>query len=186
MTDGVFAVGLTLLILDVKPPEVPVGQLAGALLSTLPRLGIFALSFTIVGYYWVVDHLIFGYIRAADRGLLWMTLLFLFTIVVLPFSTAVLGRYPLAAPALVLYGANLAACSFSLGLTWLYALRKQLTAPLELPQRRYIGLRFVLAPSLALIAVAFASFVPLVSLVLYVALPLMYALTSGERRSPSR
>lgn len=121
ISDGIFAVALTLLILDVRPPDVAVSKLGSALVATAPRFGIFALSFAIVAYYWVVHHLIFAYVRVANRGLLWSNLLFLFMIVVLPFSAAVLGRYPLEAPSLIIYGSNLACCSLTLGLSWWYA-----------------------------------------------------------------
>src|SRR5260370_28807828 len=86
ISDGVFAVALTLLILDVKPPTVGQTLLASAIIATVPRLGIFALSFAIVAWYWVSHHFSFGYVRIIDRGLLWLNMLFLFTIVVLPFS----------------------------------------------------------------------------------------------------
>jgi hypothetical protein len=56
ISDGVFAVALTLLILDVKPPTVNQTLLASAIIGTAPRLGIFALSFAIVAYYWVSHH----------------------------------------------------------------------------------------------------------------------------------
>src|SRR5580658_869559 len=89
ISDGVFAVALTLLILDVKPPARVAGGLAQALIGVAPQLGIFALSFAIVAYYWVVHHLIFASMRGVSVGLMWANLAFLFTIVVLPFSTAV-------------------------------------------------------------------------------------------------
>lgn len=65
-----------------------------------PRLGTFALSFAIVAYYWLVHHLIFASLRGVKVALIWANMLFLFTIAVLPFSTAVLGRYSLAPVAL--------------------------------------------------------------------------------------
>src|SRR6267142_5638461 len=68
ISDGVFAVSLTLLILDVRPPEGGASQLVHGLVLIAPRLGTFALSFAIVAYYWLVQHLIFA------------SLLFLFTI----------------------------------------------------------------------------------------------------------
>jgi len=178
ISDGIFAVALTLLILDVKPPDVAASRLGGALLATAPRLGIFALSFAVVAYYWVVHHLMFVYLRTADRGLLWGNLLFLFTIVVLPFSAAVLGRYPLAAPALVLYGLNLACCSAALWLSWWHAARQGFLATLHPAQGRYIVLRFALSSTLAILGVALAAAVPLASLALFLAVPALHALTS--------
>lgn len=121
ISDGVFAVSLTLLILDVRPPEGGVSQLVHGLVLIAPRLGTFALSFAIVAYYWLVHHLIFASLRGVKVALIWANMLFLFTIAVLPFSTAVLGRYSLAPVALAIYGANLAACTSTLAGVWFVA-----------------------------------------------------------------
>src|SRR6201997_1448298 len=94
ISDGVFAVSLTLLILDVRPPEGGVSQLVHGLALVAPRLGTFAISFAIVAYYWLAHHLIFASLRGVKVSVIWTNMLFLFTIAVLPFSTAVLGRYP--------------------------------------------------------------------------------------------
>src|SRR5260221_12252166 len=59
ISDGVFAVSLTLLILDVRPPEGGASQLVHGLVLIAPRLGTFALSLPFVGYYWLVPHVIF-------------------------------------------------------------------------------------------------------------------------------
>src|SRR5437867_1143457 len=63
ISDGVFAVSLTLLILDVRPPEGGVSRLVHGLVLIVPRLGTFALSFAIVAYYRLVHHLIFASLR---------------------------------------------------------------------------------------------------------------------------
>ena len=139
------------------------------------------MSFAIVAYYWVISHLIFTYVRSADRGLLWLNLLFLFTVVALPYSAAVLGRYPLAAPALIVFGANVACCSLSLALTWSYALHSHLTSPVNQAQRRYIAIRFALSPAVAVVGAAVAPVAPAISLSLFVAVPVLYALTSAPR-----
>src|SRR5947207_15686718 len=96
ISDGVFAVSLTLLILDVRPPEGSVSQLVHGLVLIAPRLATFALSFAIVGYYWLVHHLIFASLRGVKVALIWAYMLFLFTNAVLPFSSSVPGRYLLA------------------------------------------------------------------------------------------
>ena len=88
---------------------------------------IFSQSFAIVAYYRFPAILRSGYVRAADRGLLWLNRLFLFTIVVLPFSVAVPADYPLAAPAIPLYGANVVSCAATLSIAWWYAIGKRLS-----------------------------------------------------------
>jgi uncharacterized membrane protein len=171
ISDGVFAVALTLLILDVKPPTISQALLASAIIATAPRLGIFALSFAIVAYYWVSHHFSFGYVRLIDRGLLWLNMLFLFTIVVLPFSAAVLADYPLAAPAITLYGANVAACSATLAFCWWYAVGKRLSIDVRRDECRRVAVRTMISPTLAVIGIAVSTIAPVVSLVLFVAIP---------------
>jgi uncharacterized membrane protein len=142
ISDGVFAVALTLLILDVKPPDGNVGELAHDLAAIAPRMGTFILSFAIVAYYWLVHHLIFASIRQVKIALIWTNFLFLLTIVVLPFSTAILGRYPLAEIGLIIYGINLAACTSTLAAVWFVADRGKLTEQLHANHRRYVVRRF--------------------------------------------
>src|SRR5260221_6032428 len=118
ISDGVFAVSLTLLILDVRPPEGGASQLVHGLVLIAPRLGTFALSFAIVAYYWLLPHLIFAPLRGVNGALIWANILFLFTISVLPFSTAVLGRYTPRPPALPPFGSHLAAPSSARAGPW--------------------------------------------------------------------
>ena len=177
ISDGVFAVALTLLILDVRPPESGAPGLVYALVAVAPRLGIFALSFAIVAYYWIVHHLIFASLRGVTLGLLWVNLVFLFTVVVLPFSTAVLGRYPLGSPALAIYGVNLAACTSTLAVAWYVADRTNLIEPLEPGQRRYIVLRLATQSGFSLLGVACAFAFPWLALTIFVATSVVYALT---------
>src|SRR5260370_40444228 len=96
ISDGVFAVSLTLLILDVRPPEGGVSQLVHGLVLIAPRLGTFLLSFAIVAYYWLVLHRVFAPLGVVEGPLIWADMLFLFYISLLRFSTAVLCRYHLA------------------------------------------------------------------------------------------
>lgn len=186
LSDGVFAVALTLLVLDVKAPQVDPALLASAVLATAPRLGIFALSFVIVTYYWVSHHFVFTYVRAADRGLLWLNMLFLFTIVVLPFSAAVLADYPLAAPAIALYGTNVAICSAALSVEWWYSVTTRLSVDVQREELRHVAVRTAVSPILALVGVAVSTIAPVISLVLFVAIPVVYGATAGPYRKKRR
>jgi uncharacterized membrane protein len=177
ISDGVFAVALTLLVLDIKPPEGAAPALVSALVAVAPQLGIFALSFAIVSYYWIVHHLIFASLGGVTLGLMWANLVFLFTVVVLPFSTAVLGRYPLGPPALAIYGANLAACTLTLAIAWYVADRTKLIEQLKPGQRRYTVLRLATQSGFSLLGVACAFAYPWLALTIFVATPVVYALT---------
>jgi len=181
ISDGVFAVSLTLLILDVRPPEGGVSQLVHGLVLIAPRLGTFALSFAIVAYYWLVHHLIVASLRGVTVAVIWANMLFLFTIVVLPFSTAVLGRYFLAPVALAIYGANLAACTSTLAGVWFVADHSLATDHPTASQRRYIVRRFSVQLIVALLGIACAFIAPAVALSIFVALPIVFALTYHRR-----
>lgn len=181
ISDGVFAVSLTLLILDVRPPEGGVSELTHGLVLIAPRLGTFALSFAIVAYYWLVHHLIFASVRGVKIALIWANMLFLFSIAVLPFSTAVLGRYPLAPIALVIYGVNLAACTSTLAGVWFVADRADVTKTILVSQRRYIVRRFSFQLIVALLGVVCAFVAPALALSIFVALPIVFALTYRRR-----
>jgi uncharacterized membrane protein len=184
ISDGIFAVALTLLVLDVKLPDGPVSTLASALRANAGHFGIFALSFSIVAYYWTVHHLVFVYVRSGDRALMWLNLAFLFTIVVLPFSAGVLGEYPLAPLALAIYGVNIAACSLSLAAGWQHALRADLIKRPHVAQLRYIAWRFGLSAAVGFGGAALGFVIPVFSLALFVASPVAYALTSKSLPNP--
>jgi uncharacterized membrane protein len=68
LSDGVFAVALTLLILDIRPPEIDGAHLVQSLVRTVRRFGIFTLRFAIVAYHWVVHQLIVALLKAQTEA----------------------------------------------------------------------------------------------------------------------
>jgi uncharacterized membrane protein len=79
-SDAVFAIAITLLALEVRVPEVDADALPQALLGLLPEIGVYALSFLIVGLYRVSHHHIFRYIVRYDYTLIWLNIFFLLCI----------------------------------------------------------------------------------------------------------
>jgi uncharacterized membrane protein len=92
-SDGVFAVAITLLVLQFIAPEVQSGKLLSALLGQWPQLVTYVASFLTVGVVWVNHHTIFRGIRAVDRTIQFINLVLLLTIVLVPYPTVLLGRY---------------------------------------------------------------------------------------------
>jgi len=110
LVDGIFAVAMTLLVLDLKLPEGIKMNTDAELWRQLAALRghflIYALSFVVLGTYWVGNHFQFNFVRKVDRGFLWLNLLFLLFITLLPFSTNLLGgSHDLHIP-VVVYGIN--------------------------------------------------------------------------------
>ena len=90
-SDGVFAIVITLLVLDVRVPDAVAGHLADGLVDQWPTYVAYATSFLYVGIVWLNHHAAFDRIRRTDRGLHWANLGVLATVALLPFPTAVLS-----------------------------------------------------------------------------------------------
>ncbi|MDQ5827955.1 MAG: TMEM175 family protein [Chloroflexota bacterium] len=97
LSDGVFAIALTLLVLDLRVPNISENlvatELPAALLSLWPKYLGYFLSFVVIGTFWLIHHSIFRSIGAYDRGLLWLNFLFLMFVAFVPFPTSLLGEY---------------------------------------------------------------------------------------------
>jgi uncharacterized membrane protein len=109
-SDGVFAIAITLLVLNLSvPAEIPGDDLTSALWDQRFDLLAYALSFAVIGRFWVVHHRVFGDLTGFDGRLIALNLLYLAWIVLIPFSSQVLGEHAGDTGAVVLYAINLAA-----------------------------------------------------------------------------
>lgn len=106
-TDGVMAVAITLLVLNIQVPRVAHDQLGDALVDLLPSLGAYALAFALVGRFWVIHHNLFEKLRDFDSTLMLLNLAFLALIVLIPFSAELYDSYTSDALAAAVLGANL-------------------------------------------------------------------------------
>jgi TMEM175 potassium channel family protein len=118
-SDAVFAIVITLLILDLRPPDVSHFTFS-ALSNVGAQVFAFVLSFVMVGMCWVAHHNMATFLKGVDRVLLWLNLFLLLTVVFLPFSTAILGRHLGDRDAVILYGVNLLFVNVAGTLFWLY------------------------------------------------------------------
>jgi uncharacterized membrane protein len=184
-SDGVFAIVITLLILDIHAPATPNISLE-SLRPLLPHVATFVLSFIIVGVYWVAHHHMLHFIRQVDRRLLWLNLLLLLCVVFIPFPASLLGtgfNNPLVVR---LYGATLIATNTAGLFFWLYATSHR---ELVVPNLSHDFARWVVmihsSPILVYaLAIAVAGWSPAVGLVLFATVPLFFILPNPllERR----
>jgi uncharacterized membrane protein len=107
LSDGVFAIVITLLILDIKVPEVDGSQLSASLIAVLPRIFAYVISFGVIGVYWLAHHQSLQLIGKLNGFLIWLNFLYLLAVSFMPFPTALLGRYPMQPIPIVIYGLNL-------------------------------------------------------------------------------
>jgi uncharacterized membrane protein len=112
-SDGVFTVALTLLVIDIAVPTLPNGAPAAALVAQLssqvPNILAFALTFWVVGAFWLTHHRHFLFIRHYDQSLLVLNLVLLMTVCFIPWPTAVLGHYGNYFAVWALYAVSMAA-----------------------------------------------------------------------------
>ena len=109
-SDAVFAIAITLLVLEIKVPHVgndPKNTLINILISMTPKFIGFFISFFVIGQYWIVHHKLFGFVDNYNGGLLWLNLIFLLSIVLMPFSTALYSENIKINLAFVIYCSNI-------------------------------------------------------------------------------
>lgn len=122
-SDAVFAIAITLLVLEIKPPhlqELSEPALRTSLLHLLPKFTGFVVSFLIIGLMWIEHHRIFRFITNYDSGLLWRNLLFLLSVSFVPFPTALFSEYYWSQTAFVLYTATFAVVGLTKLWVWQY------------------------------------------------------------------
>ncbi len=180
--DGVFAIVITLLILDIRVPQVhdePIGpQLIRELTNMWPKYLAYAMSFIIVGVYWVGHHAQFRFIRHANRTLLWINILFFMCVAFVPFSAALIGEYRHEQIAVVIYGVNLIVVGACLYLHNWYATHNHrlVDADLSAQQIEASKRRILMAPLICLVAIGLSFISTTMSIILYLLLPIPYIL----------
>ena len=159
-SDGVFAVVITLLVLEIKVPDIPADQVAGelprALANLLPSVLSHIVSFALFGIYWVGHHTLFTFIKRYDRNLLWLNILFLLFMASMPFPTALLIRYNDQWISMVVYCSILILTGLSAVAMWSYASRdhRLLDENLKPDVIALTYRRILVAPAIYLIALA--------------------------------
>jgi uncharacterized membrane protein len=180
LSDGVFAIIITLLVLEIHVPELSQGHsLNEALAEIRPSFTAFVISFILAGMYWVGHRDLFALIRRTDRGLVWLNILYLLPLCLLPFAAGLLGRYDTEPVALRIYGLLLVAIAVMRVVIWLYATNRPhlLWRRLDDRQRR-AGLALNLYPGLVyLLAFLVARNAPGLSLIIYATMPVLYFLS---------
>lgn len=151
-TDAVIAIAITLLVLDVRVPDgLPRDQLVSALGDTVPHLSAYALSFFIIGVYWLAHHRMFARIVRVDGVLLRRNLAFLFCIALLPFPTTLIAEYGPEPAAVISYALTVAAT----GLCSTLMLHRSIVANLQEPpltaEERSVAMGRALTPPLVML-----------------------------------
>ena len=172
LSDGVFAIAMTLLVLDIKIPELPHHSPNGEVLHALAALGpvlvSFTLTFVLTGSFWYMHHVTFHNTKYVTRGVCAINIVFLMFVSLLPFSTGLLGHLGLQHPiALAVYFGNQLALGLVLNLHWIFGRRHRLIeSPVSDPRTRVLIAAHPLGCILSLATIALSPMLSYYSLVL--------------------
>jgi uncharacterized membrane protein len=167
-SDGVFAFAITLLVTTIEVPSLRSPQTEHDLLVALKDLagpmGSYFLSFAIIGLFWLRHHRLFARVRRLDGRALVLNLLVLSFVVLMPFSTEIIGKYGDLPAGTAVYALNLALASFAFTLLWSYCVRHDMLDEhptprqlrLELWMRLSVSLLFLVSLPIAFVSTSLA------------------------------
>jgi TMEM175 potassium channel family protein len=178
-SDGVFAIAITLLVLEIPIPDVEHGGLADALIDQWPIYAAYVVSFAIIGIIWINHHAVLGYVTRVDRVLLLMNLLLLMWVTLIPWPTGMLAEYMRAGgaderTAALVHAGTMTLMGASFGAMWLYIARRT-PAGLDRAQTR----RFVIGTPIYALSIAMALVSAPACLVVNALLAVFYAVPFG-------
>jgi uncharacterized membrane protein len=181
LTDGVFAIAMTLLVLNLKVPPVTEESAAQVLpklvLRLWPDFFNYALSFILLATFWIVHHRQFHFIKAINQRLLWINILGLMFIALIPFSTSLIAEHGDVQIAALVFECNLLAIGLIFYVHWSYATGKHHLINPDLSAQRILlnKKRNLVMPVVSLIAIGLSFLTPDWSEVPYLAIPFIMA-----------
>jgi uncharacterized membrane protein len=141
LSDGVVAIALTLLVLQLKIPalaKVPDANSASQLATQLgnggDQLVSYAISFYVIAQFWLAHHRVFRQVAGHQEGLAWWNFVFLFTITIMPFTSNLLGQFSNNPLAVDIFALNLLAASLSTQGTLIFGASRGLLHPVKDPE----------------------------------------------------
>jgi uncharacterized membrane protein len=190
LTDGVFAIIMTLLVLEIHVPQLAAGESLSTafLLEVWPNIIVFVISFVLTALFWVGHRDMFNLVRGVDRGLIWLNILYMLPVALVPAAAALLGAYNHDALALRLYGLLLVLISLMRLVLWHYIGTRRHLLIEHVPQRTLWTGAFTQITLILvfLIAMLVAGFAPSLSLGIYAGVPVFYfiSITFVRRLAP--
>jgi uncharacterized membrane protein len=190
-SDAVFAIAITLLVIEIKVPEISdellsEHALTQSLWHIFPKFMGFLVSFLIIGLYWTVHHRMFGYVVAYTQRLLWINLFFLMAVALMPFSSAFYSEYisHLYRSPAMLYVANISFLGIMNFILWKYITnpKHKLTEGLTQPLARYYSFRAIAVPIIFFIMGIVYFFAPKFAIIIPMIIPIVMRIVFGRMR----
>ena len=188
-SDAVFAIAITLLVIEMKIPEIEIPDerlLLGSLVHLIPKFVGFVISFLIIGLYWTVHHRLFGYVVNYTQKLLWLNLIFLMAVALMPFSTAFYSEYifKLLKSPVIIYVVNISFLGIMNFALWRYVgnPKNELTETLTVPVAKYYSYRAIFIPFIFTIMAVVYFFAPKIAFIIPIFIPVLMRLIFGRMK----
>lgn len=182
LTDGIFAIAMTLLVLTLDLQEVANGlthaKLHQLLLAQIPKFYNYALSFVLLAIFWMLHHQQFHHIKKTEHRHLWINIFILMFVALIPFSTSLVGDYSSDWMAELFFGANIFILGILFSLNWHYSTRDYRLVEGKLDERRIqLGTRRgLVTPLVSLLAILTAFVNPSYSPYIFLLIPVILSL----------
>jgi uncharacterized membrane protein len=184
-SDGVFAIAITLLILDLKVPSVTQGHLGSELARQWPTYAAFLISFWFIGIMWVNHHRLFNHIQRSDNRLLFLNLLLLLGVTVVPFPTALLAAHfysPGRTVAAAVFNGTYVVLAVFFNVLWHHAVRRGLLDSATLESADAISRQYGIGPISYLLCFGLTWISVPASLIVNIGLAVFFALPPKNHR----
>jgi uncharacterized membrane protein len=180
LTDGIFAIAMTLLVLTLTLPDMAQTKLSLSqlLVDQWPKFFNYALSFLLLAIFWIVHHQQFHVIRRTDRNHVWINIGILMFVALMPFSTDIAGDYSGETLAELVFSANLLILGLLFLLNWWYACRNHRLVDHDLDRETIVSgiRRNCVTPVVAAISMVLSLFIPRWGLTVYMLIPFIHLL----------
>ena len=177
--DGIFAVAMTILVIDLKWPtleDTSADAFIKGFREILPELLCYIISFVVLGIMWFGHRMIFEYIGKINRYFIFLGVLFYMMVCLVPLSTKFLAENNLQWATLLVYGLNLSLCNLCLYAQWTYGIKHKGLLERELPAevKKEARFLFLISPAVYTIAIILSIWAPLISIIIFIATPILY------------
>src|SRR5262245_44233034 len=180
-SDGVIAIIVTIMVLELRPPREPSWI---ALLRIAPTCICYLLSFFVVAVMWVNHHHLIHSLRVVNARVLWLNLTLLFCMSLIPFVTAWMGQNPRMPVPVAVYGLNLAMCSTAFGFLRSELVRQDHDRPQLAAYHRRLQRKIIFATAVYASSAATAQLSVYAAEVMFAIIPLLYLIPERAVTSP--
>lgn len=190
-SDAVFAIAITLLVIEIKIPEIPHdqvtdGSLLQALAHLIPKFIGFLISFLLIGQYWIVHHRLFGYVISFTGRLIWLNILFLLAVALMPFSTGFYSEYVMTGTItpVIFYTSNIAFLGIINFSMWRYVSnpKRKISENLAPPMARFFSARALAVPVLFILFAFIYLYAPKIAFWVPPMIPLILKVVFGPMK----